>query len=759
MRGMTPLGPVILAKQLEPVKEKQISETTSAWLEEHITNPDSPPLDTSLTVANAAADAKVVGDIFAAAVVGRGTLSAGTDMDTVYQPGEYYKSQNVELTHQPDGQTAYQARILVFSANTGYAVAQIWFNVQANSIFVRTKRSPAIAFTAWKKLATKDDVDAAQTAVQGAIDNLEAKSLVNRGNLTSSVDMDDVTTIGSYLKNRNVTVANGVNSARARVIVFGSESGYAVEQIWFDVDNNRIYERNLSSSGLGWNGWMPLSPISSLELTLSEASLPPSTGKWASSDSNFGRSVATVKRLNVSGAYKIIVKWQPKNKKTVNDAEVFCDRLSIFEYAADGTLVKATTIDSGDVESAPVTSELKLSSGTTTVAFSIYNNGGPAAIPCGDIELTAYGTSNITEVFNPSFGSNVTGTRWYRFGYKVGEYVDSNGALAPVYNTGMMMLPPNYSASGKPVPVVISVHGSQAYLTKDGTQIADYEPYYNYLNDCGYALIDCYGWTLRYPDASGEYNPYIMPTTCAAYTSLLQLMLKSFNLDADNVFVLCKSLGGHMAAWISAELPVRATAMLAPALNLNLGYTTKARTAIGSDLGLVGIADTSVDESWTTPEACYADFLSNYRTSWTAAQKQAFYQANEEKLVAWNAETKRVIGSTAAGLLEMAAKTQWSTSERALGRIGFAPIKIWCAQDDAAVNYNLCVTFSQQLRNAGFDGILRTMPNDTGGHHSVDTDENAPQQTNITTPLGYEYETVPLAYYEAWQWFEAHRRG
>lgn len=39
-----------------------ISNVTGNWLSEHITNPTNPPIDNSLTVSNAAADSKVVGD-------------------------------------------------------------------------------------------------------------------------------------------------------------------------------------------------------------------------------------------------------------------------------------------------------------------------------------------------------------------------------------------------------------------------------------------------------------------------------------------------------------------------------------------------------------------------------------------------------------------------------------------------------------------------------------------------------------------------
>ena len=48
--------------ELIQIMQPVISTQTAAWLAEHITNPSNPPIDTSLTVSNAAADAKTVGD-------------------------------------------------------------------------------------------------------------------------------------------------------------------------------------------------------------------------------------------------------------------------------------------------------------------------------------------------------------------------------------------------------------------------------------------------------------------------------------------------------------------------------------------------------------------------------------------------------------------------------------------------------------------------------------------------------------------------
>ena len=44
------------------LSKKGMQQSVSDYLDEHLTNPTNPPLDTSLTIANAAADSKATGD-------------------------------------------------------------------------------------------------------------------------------------------------------------------------------------------------------------------------------------------------------------------------------------------------------------------------------------------------------------------------------------------------------------------------------------------------------------------------------------------------------------------------------------------------------------------------------------------------------------------------------------------------------------------------------------------------------------------------
>lgn len=44
------------------LSKKGMQQSVSDYLDEHLTNPTNPPIDTSLTIAGAAADSKATGD-------------------------------------------------------------------------------------------------------------------------------------------------------------------------------------------------------------------------------------------------------------------------------------------------------------------------------------------------------------------------------------------------------------------------------------------------------------------------------------------------------------------------------------------------------------------------------------------------------------------------------------------------------------------------------------------------------------------------
>ena len=82
------------------------------------------------------------------------------------------------------------------------------------------------------------------------------------------------------------------------------------------------------------------------------------------------------------------------------------------------------------------------------------------------------------------------------------------------------------------------------------------------------------------------------------------------------------------------------------------------------------------------------------------------------------------------------------------------PLKVWVADDDVNISPHAIKNIVKTMNNAGCLAEIRTMPNGTGGHHSIDNDVNAPQTTNVTTKLGIYYDTIPTAYYELREYFD-----
>ena len=579
-------------------------------------------------------------------------------------------------------------------------------------------------------------------AIRGQCGNLDDIGVMVRSALTAADDCNSIALPGMYYVTTAVAASLGHwpdTSHGGRLVQFRSNTSDAVRaQVVFLNSSNTVYYRNSNGNSPGgtWFDWVKVAKDDggpSYKLHMLQASIPEATGTWASGWGNFGHTRATIKRYRIRNCLNVSITWTPKYA-----GERFC----MLEYYPNGTRIGYELMTPG-TPGTTQTNTWQLDSNCDAIAFCSYANGG---IPNADIvvKLNTIGGS-LEEIKNPAFPANVGTTRWTRFGYHA--FTDKTG---DVYNTGMVMFPPNYDPDGEPVPVIISVHGSEAYLSGGGgTQIADYEPYFNYLNDCGYALLDCYGWTQRYPDVSGKSNPWAMPTTCKAYESVIDLALKAFNFDPNNVFILCKSLGGHLAGYLAATIDIKACAMLAPAIALNFGYDDpKYRETFIADYPLVGVVDANF--GWATAAACLTDFKDNYPT-WNSDKRARFYRGNLGQIFGFSPEFLRVIGDTAT---EKANYSASRTPRPDNFRTHTAPTRLWYALDDDAINTDICAAYVSQLRNSGEYAQSRVMPNGTGGHHSVDNDPNALQKTSVTTPLGYTYASIPLAYYEVWEFFE-----
>lgn len=599
-------------------------------------------------------------------------------------------------------------------------------------------------------------------AIRTQITDIRDTALITRPALTANDDLNDTDLLmGVYLKPYGVTVANGVNSARARIVYYRGDGISANVQIWFDTTSNIVYYRMKDQVDRDWSKWSVWNNFCSVDLELTDrVALAEATGTLSSGTSNLTRTVSSMNRYDIENADKITVDWKAIN---IDGNGNRSDKLYTEFYTADD--VKLQHVIRSAESSEDVTSSITIPANAKYVSFFIFNAGGET-LPYNKIRVTVYGINNLTAVKHGKYGSNQNGSRWYRFGYKVGEKIDANNNITNIFNTGVFMCPPNYTSYGKALPLIVMVHGSDAYksIYADPIEITAYNPYINFLCDCGFGVIDCYGWTRLY-DSRASYteggqtlrcsNPWPIPTTVKAYESAINVILDAFNFDRNNVFVMCKSLGGQVASLLSAKMNIRAAGLLAPALQMNFGYANaKYRELIGEDLGIEGVINN--DLGWTTKAECLADFRSNY-LNWSAEKKMAFYLGNEQNIAGWSSEFMNTTGAP------ISERFEYNANNNAAGatdycKVSYPPTKIWVAQDDTAINVAMCGTYAQQIRNGGGVGIVRYMPNGTGGHNSVDSSPLAERIDSVTTPLGITHTDIPVAYYELYKFFADNMR-
>lgn len=310
-------------------------------------------------------------------------------------------------------------------------------------------------------------------------------------------------------------------------------------------------------------------------------------------------------------------------------------------------------------------------------------------------------------------------------------------------NKGCLKLPKNYSRGGEKVPLVIFIHGSADYGKIDSVITTKYMEFYNYIRDSGYALFDCYGYGTKYSEKTAGYaNTWGIPLNDTCYVKGVEFILENYNIDRNNIFVACKSLGGlqAMSFFVKNIINVKAFGLLSPELNIlnvYMGYESMTKKMIAKELNF------SED----------VNGVLNFRQG--ESIPEGFYDYLIENLQKWVGVFGYMCGVINESEDDLLLKIKTHTGKGYVRRLPNTRIKIWIAEDDLAVSYESSKNFIESLNRSGCHGELRTMPKGTGGHHSVDTDENALKKVDVTTNLGIKYESIPLAYYELVEWFDS----
>lgn len=344
------------------------------------------------------------------------------------------------------------------------------------------------------------------------------------------------------------------------------------------------------------------------------------------------------------------------------------------------------------------------------------------------------------------------------------NYEVQNGICA----SGRLLLPPNYTISGKKVPLVVFVHGSGSITTWTTNLSSDYFDYFSYITNEGYALFDCYPWTDK-ESLGSTYSPITIPVNINSYLKGIEYVCSRFNIDRDSVVLACKSQGGNIGHWaiVETDFPFKGVGLFAPTTDPilqktnNLFYNKNCRLAISKYVNFSG-SQTEIDAFVNSGNVTNGDVIS-------------FLNKNKGKITSMYPVSQGIIGTDSETLFEggidtLSSVPQWMLDaglpERQTAydlipaiashdeyiKIAKRPVKFWCAFDDESTSSYGNYAVHQWLLNGGSDSEFRILPIGTGGHHAMDTDSNALKSSG-TTSLGIPYTNIPTAYVELVEFF------
>jgi hypothetical protein len=582
-------------------------------------------------------------------------------------------------------------------------------------------------------------------------------TMTRRGTLTASSNIHTLYRYpGFYYKNDGVAVTNGVNSSRARIVVYASganNADYACVIEWWDTEHERLYIKTKNTSAGTYTEWREISPEKFIPNVFPLMNVPRDTGgQFAREHTQYGLGKTHEGMLDLRGAKELRITWDSTGATDSGQN----NGLQIFWYGSNYAYISTSEWQ----HASPCVMQVP-DNARYAVAYILKPIGSTTT---GSLLIAADG-DGVRQIKMPSDAAMGLSAFVTTDNFQAATYEVQPG----VANAGRLMLPPNYDPTGNPVPVIVFVHGSNSFLHYNDEESSSYLPFWGYLANCGYAIVDCWNWTTKY-EAEAESGmtqgknmsgPYCVPTVVTAYKSAVEFYLRNYNLDEDNMYVMCKSLGGHMAEMLLATGKFRAGGLLAPALvylgytgrSQSFGYSSTTRAIIAEELGLEDAVSTDAASPMTVP---VSDYVNNTFASENAYR--FFWTYNLGRISGAMPNWLGLTGQSAAGNLEESITRVFSADDLCMTH--YPPTTIWAALDDTSVDTNAIAAAVRNIQNGGQHARFRVMPDNTGGHHAVDTGTNAlKNESAIVTACGVTYAvgTVPLAYVEAEEFFRKYR--
>ena len=317
--------------------------------------------------------------------------------------------------------------------------------------------------------------------------------------------------------------------------------------------------------------------------------------------------------------------------------------------------------------------------------------------------------------------------------------------FAPTY--GILALPKTYSNTGKPTRLIIYCHGAGGRYTDSSTTINadDCDP--NYWLAEGYAVLDVDGgvWSSTIPSL-------YVPEARISYENAYRIVVNSFNICTDGIFLGGRSMGGTMCMQlVDSNIPVLAASVLAGSLNPIAAWFNLDKNRANywfERFGFEGEKPATISGSYAITEA-ECDYIFDNFDKWypyTGAPWKGVVDLPTKE------EMYNILKNTPSGSqMKVEAETELFANRHAKCSI---PIKFFNAYEDSSAPYerNAALLY-RMLKNGGSiceQRLVHTNLTGSTAHRFELKDSRA--YINHTTIYG-ETVSAPMMYVEMLQFW------
>lgn len=343
------------------------------------------------------------------------------------------------------------------------------------------------------------------------------------------------------------------------------------------------------------------------------------------------------------------------------------------------------------------------------------------------------------------------------------------------FDTGCIVMPPNYSIDGPPVPLVLFLHGSTTNMEFFGRGVSgEHFCVSEFLAKDGFAVADCSGATDKYCNVGfyGKDDPrndsypgegFGAPSYFAALVNLVKFITANYNIDSNNIFVSGKSAGGFMASLLAELKPfqIKAVGMFSPALSPTISLSNHASSnpgvanmeaeQLGIDVEFVKGRFNNVDK------ASILDNIDKWR------QTDGFFRNS----TITDSEMRTVVDQTFSHtqLQIYQSAIDFTKKSKSIS----TPTKIWISQGDTTVWHSNSALFVQLAQKTNSPCFLRSLPNVSDAHNvctsvvEFSANGETVKENSYNSKYGgtitsfYNKQGVPVAMIELIQWFNKYK--